>query len=101
MSIHVLLHVNSLQGTEAARARFHEALKENLWIRMHADYPTWCCRYSRDVLDIPTQVMTEVKVLAAESGVAGLHAVTQCGNHEPFWFTYGGSAAQHVATPRL
>jgi len=88
MSINVLLHINALHATDSARVQFFEALKENLWIRMHAIYTTWCCRYSRDVLDVPSQVMTEVKVLAAESGVESFHAVAQCGNYQPFWFEY-------------
>jgi hypothetical protein len=82
------MHINALQATEASRVKFFEALKENLWIRMHAVYTTWCCRYSRDVLDVPDQVMTEVKALAAESGVTGFHAVAQCGNDQPFWFEH-------------
>ncbi len=79
MSINVLMHINALQATEASRVKFFEALKENLWIRMHAIYTTWCCRYSRDVLDVPEQVMAEVKALAAEAGVTAFHAVAQCG----------------------
>jgi hypothetical protein len=94
MSTNVLLHVNALQGSDIARARFYESMKDNLWIRMHPIYTTWCCRYSRDVLDVQSEVITEVKVLAAEAGVTKLHAVAQCGNLEAFWFEY------NVATPQ-
>lgn len=88
MSINVLLHVNALHATDAARAKFYELLKQNLWIRMHPVYTTWCCRYSRDVLDVPDQVMTEIRALSDEAGVTRLHAVAQCGNCEPFWFEH-------------
>ena len=97
MSINVLLHVNALHATDTARAKFYESLRENLWIRMHAVYTTWCCRYSMDVLDVSAQVMTEIKTLAAEAGVTGLHAVTQCGNDEPFWFEYSAEAQRDAA----
>ncbi len=88
MSTNVLLHVNALHTTDEARASFYRLMKENLWIRMHPVYTTWCCRYSDDVLDVQEDMLTEIRTLAAQAGVASIHAVVQCGNEQPFWFEY-------------
>ena len=90
MSTNVLLHVNALHTTDAGRIAFYELLKQNLWIRMHPVYPSWCCRSSRDVYDVAEEVVTEIKALAAQAGVTMLHAVAQCGNEPAFWFDYEG-----------
>jgi hypothetical protein len=88
MSINVLLHVNAMRTSDEARALFYQLLKENLWIKMHPVYRSWCCKYSQEVLDVEDEVISEIKKLAALAGVVALHAVAQCGNTEPFWFEY-------------
>jgi hypothetical protein len=92
MSTNVLLHVNALHATDESSHAFFQLLKENLWIRMHPVYPSWCCRYSDDILDVQDEVIAEIKTLAAKAGVAALHAVTQCGNEPAFWFEYDVAA---------
>jgi hypothetical protein len=88
MATNVLLHVNAMQTNEDSRAVFYQLLKENLWIRMHSVYTTWCCRYSDDVYDVPEEVIGEIRRLAALAGVTSFNAVAQCGNTQAFWFEY-------------
>ena len=88
MSINVLLHLNVLHTTQKARAAFYQLLKENLWIRMHPVYTSWCCKYSDEVADVQDEVTSEIRTLAEKAGVEALHAVVQCGNTQPFWFEY-------------
>jgi hypothetical protein len=90
MSTNVLLHVNAMRATEEARAAFYQLLKENLWIRMHPVYTNWCCRFSAEVDDVPTEVKSEIHMLAVQAGVVSLHAVVQCGNSPAFWFDCNG-----------
>jgi len=99
MSTNVLLHVNAMHATDLARTSFYQLLKENLWIRMHPVYTNWCCRFSAEVDDVPAEVMSEVRTLAARAGVTSLHAVAQCGNVPAFWFEYKPEIRADV--PRL
>lgn len=98
MSTNVLLHVNTMNATDLARASFYQLLKEDLWIRMHPVYTNWCCRFSAEVEDVPAEVMSEIRSLAARAGVTSLHAVAQCGNGAAFWFEY--KPETHAAAPR-
>ena len=99
MSTNVLLHVNALHTSDRSRASFYQLLMENLWIKMHPVYTSWCCRYSDDVPDVVDEVVTEIKQLAAQAGVGALHAVAQCGTSEAFWFEYD-AATRSDARPR-
>jgi hypothetical protein len=99
MSINVLLHVNALHTTEKARASFYQLLKENLWIKMHPVYLSWCCKYSEEVEDVQDEVISEIRTLAAQAGVAAFHAVAQCGNSEPFWFEYDEAMRHETRSP--
>lgn len=99
MSTNVLLHVNAMHTTDHARAEFYQLLRENLWIRMHPVYTSWCCKFSDDVDYVATEVMSEIRALAAQAGVASFHAVTQCGNDEAFWFEHDDATRSDAPSP--
>lgn len=100
MSVNVLLHINALHTTVEARGAFYQLLKDNLWIKMHPVYTSWCCKFSDDVLDVQAEVIHEIRALAAQAGVTAVHAVAQCGNAEAFWFEYDVAPIGRALAPR-
>ena len=93
MRTHVLLHLNLLNTDEETRDAMYELMRGEKWTKVHPAYTSWTCVYANGPDGVASEVITEIKRLAAEAGVPRLFAVAQCGNAVAIDFAY-------TATPR-